>query len=65
MKYITMIGPALDGTLRQVEIEVHEDNVKAFERSGYVVGVLPKAEKPSEAKADDAPKTKVTDKKTK
>lgn len=62
---VKMFGKALDGSEKMVEVEVHEDNVKAFENSGYTVGVLPKAEKPSEAKTDDATETKVAEKKKK
>jgi len=38
---IKMHGPALDGSDKIHETDVHEDNVAAFERAGWVKGQKP------------------------
>ena len=37
-KFVTMHGKALDGSGEIHQQEVHEGNVEAFKRSGWVVG---------------------------
>lgn len=37
-KFVTMHGKALDGSDEIHQQEVHEGNVEAFKRSGWVVG---------------------------
>ena len=58
MQGIVMHGPDLSGSGEIQEAEVHPVNVVAFERSGWVKGPKPQAEKAAEPQEKKAPKKK-------
>ncbi len=50
---IKMHGPALDGSGETHETNVHEDNIAAFKKAGWVEGELPKSKPADDSAAVD------------